>query len=298
MVSYLGMGFYMLKSILFGVKFPIGISIDATYKCNLKCKHCYFLKQGYTNELQTEEMLKRLEEIKKRYPSIIHASWVGGEPLLRKNLLEQGMKLFPFNMVVTNGTIELPNWKNCVFNVSIDGTKEYYEQIRGKGVYDIVKKNIDRSNVKVNISCVLNKKNYLSIEDMLKEWRETKVGGVAFDFYTPIRGIKEDLWLNWEERDNIIKKMFHLKKKYKNFLLNPKPVLDLMLSKNSKDITRNCPLPKAVVCLDPLGKRKLPCVIGEKADCSKCGCIIPFFIESVIKRKQIKSLYSTKKGFT
>jgi sulfatase maturation enzyme AslB (radical SAM superfamily) len=95
------------------------------------------------------------------------------------------MKLFPFNMVVTNGTIELPNWKNCVFNVSIDGTKKYYEQIRGKGLYDIVKKNINRSNVKVNISCVLNKKNYLSIEDMLKEWRETKVGGLPLIFIPP-----------------------------------------------------------------------------------------------------------------
>ena len=34
-------------------------------------------------------------------------------------------------MVVTNGSIELPKWKNCVFNISIDGTKEYYEKIRG-----------------------------------------------------------------------------------------------------------------------------------------------------------------------
>lgn len=298
MASYFQMGFYMLKSMLFGTKYPIGISIDVTYKCNLRCKHCYFLTQNYTDELNDVALLTRLNEIKRKYPTIIHASWVGGEPLLRKSLVEKGMKLFPFNMIVTNGTIELPNWKNCVFNVSVDGTKQYYEQIRGKGFYDLVKKNANRKDIKVNVACVLNKKNYHCIEDMLKEWKETSVGGVVFDFYTPIKTIKEDLWLNWEERDNIIRKLFFLKKKYGNFLLNPKPVLDLMLSKNSKNITKNCLLPKAVVCLDSMGNQKLPCVIGQKADCSKCGCIIPFFVESVIVRKQVKSLYSTKKGFT
>lgn len=71
-----------------------------------------------------------------------------------------------------------------------------------------------------------------------------------------------------------------------------------MKSDNSKKITSNCILPKAAVCLDPIGNRKLPCVIGNKADCKKCGCVVPFQIESVIVKKQIESFLVTKKLFT
>lgn len=298
MANYFKLGYYFFNNVLFGIKFPIGISVDVTNKCNLRCKHCYFFQQKYKKELSDEKLIKRVKEIKIRYSSIIHASWVGGEPLLRKKVIEQGLRLFPLNMVVTNGTIELPKWKNCVFNVSVDGTKKYYEKIRGAKIYDKIKNNTDRPDIHVNIACVLNKKNYYCIEDLLKEWKNTNVGGIIFDFYTPIKGIKEDLWLNWKQRDKIIEKIFKLKKVYGDFLMLPEPVLKLMLSKNSKNITENCLLPKAVICLDPLGNRKLPCVIGNKADCSRCGCCVPFFIESVIIRKQIKSFPITKKGFS
>ena len=292
------LGHYFLKSVLFGTKFPMALSVDVTNKCNLRCKHCYFFQQNHKNELSEEDLLKKVKEIKKEYPSIIHASWVGGEPLLRKNVVEEGMKLFPFNMVVTNGSIELPKWKRCVFNVSVDGTKEYYEEIRGLKIYDKVKKHANRNDIHVNIACVLNKENYYCIEDLLKEWRETKIRGINFDFYTPIRGIDDNLWLSWQERDVIIEKLIKLKKIYGNFILNSKSILKLMRSDSSKKITSNCVVKKAAVCFDPMGKRKLPCVIGDKADCSRCGCIVPFQIESLMVKKQIESFYVTKKLFT
>jgi len=282
----------------YGIKFPIRASIDVTNKCNLRCKHCYFFQQNHDEELSDEDLLNRVKNLKEEYPSIIHASWVGGEPLLRKDVVKEGMESFPFNMVVTNGSIELPQWENCVFNVSVDGTKEYYEKIRGLKIYDKVKKNADRDDVHVNIACVLNRENYHCIHDMLEEWDNTSVRGINFDFYTPINGIDEKLWLNWEERDRILEQLIELKEVYGDFILNSKPVLEMMKSNNSKSITSNCILPKAVVCLDPLGNRKLPCVIGDKADCSRCGCVVPFQIESVIVRKQISSFKVTKTLFT
>jgi len=298
MANYLELGYYALRNLLFGVKFPVGISVDVTCRCNLNCKHCYFSRQHHTKELPGNELLSKIKETKRKYPSILHASWVGGEPLLRKDVVEEGIKLFPLNMVVTNGTMELPKWKNCAFNVSVDGTREYYEKIRGFGIYDKVKGHANRDDVSVNVVCVLNRQNYHCIEDMLKEWEKTRVNGVNFDFYTPIKGIRENLWLNWKERDKIILKLLELRKQYGDFLMNPEPVLEMMLSENSKKITEDCIVPKAVVCLDPMGKRKLPCVIGNKADCSRCGCVIPFFMESVLIRKHIRSFLITKKGFT
>ena len=201
-------------------------------------------------------------------------------------------------MVVTNGSLELPSWNNCVFNISIDGTKEYYEKIRGAGNYDRAKRNANREDIHVNIACVLNNENYYCIDDLIKEWKETKIEGINFDFYTPIAGIEDDLWLDWKKRDEIVLKLIELKKKYGNFLLNSKPILESMLSKNSERITSNCLVPKAVICFDPMGNRKLPCVIGNKADCARCGCIVAFSMDSIFAKKQIASFLVTKKLFS
>ncbi len=296
MNSYIQLSYYFLKGAASGFRFPVGVSFDVTNKCNLRCRHCYFFQQNNQQELSDENFLEKVKEIKQKTPSIIHASWVGGEPLLRKNVVQEGMRLFPFNMVVTNGSLELPNWENCVFNISIDGTKEYYEKIRGVGNYEKAKRNANRDDIHVNIACVLNRENYVCVEDLLEEWKQTKIGGVNFDFYTPIAGIQDDLWLNWEERDAVILKLIKLKKKYGNFLLNSRPILELMLSRNSKN--KRCLVPEAVICLDPMGKRKLPCVIGDKADCSRCGCIVSFSMESIFKKKQVGSFLVTKKLFS
>jgi len=277
------LAYWKFKNMLFGVKFPMGISIDVTNKCNLRCKHCYFFKQNHTKELSETKLLEKLKEIKKENPSIIHASWVGGEPLLRKRILEEGTKLFLINMIVTNGTLELPKLKNCNFYVSVDGTKKYYEKIRGENIYEKVKKNADRDNIPVFIKCVLNKQNYGCAEEMLKEWKKTKVRGITFDFYTPIKGIKEALWLNQKERDKVLDKLLELKKIYGDFISNSEKVLKAMKSENSGKITKNCLLPKATISLDPMGKRKLPCVIGEKADCSRCGCVVPFYLKELLR---------------
>jgi len=271
--------FWQLRNFIFGTKFPMAISIDVTNRCNLRCRHCYFFKQKHSAELSEDALLERIKEVKKQNPGIIHASWVGGEPLLRKRIIEEGAKLFPINMIVTNGTIKLPKIKNCAVYVSIDGTKKYYEEIRG-GNYDKIKENIERADVPVIIKCVINKNNFECIEDMLKEWKETKVRGIAFDFYTPIKGIKEHLWLNFEERDKVIERLLQLKKIYGDFISNSESLLNSMKAENCRKITENCVLPRAVICLDPLGKRKLPCVIGNKADCSKCGCIVPFYLKN------------------
>jgi Fe-coproporphyrin III synthase len=297
-MGYLKLGYYFAKNALFGIKFPIATSIDVTNRCNLRCKHCYFFQQDNKSELSEEALLDRVREIKEQYPSIIHASWVGGEPLLRKEVVEKGMRLFPFNMVVTNGSIELPRWKNCVFNISVDGTKEYHEKIRGAGSYERVKQHANRDDVHVNIACVLSKRNCQCIEQLVEEWKSTKIKGINFDFYTPIEGNEEGLWLSWEERDAVIDRLLALKRKYGTFILNSESILRLMKSENSRKITSNCALPKSVICLDPMGNRKLPCVIGSKADCAKCGCVVPFQIESVIVRKQIESFSVTKNLFT
>ena len=289
--------FYLIKRSFFGVHYPLGISFDITSRCNLHCKHCYFLTQNQKGELSDEQMLSLVQRLQKEYPYVMHAGWVGGEPLLRKELLTECAKLFPLNMIVTNGTIELPYIANGVFNVSVDGTKEYYERIRGTGIYDKVKEHADRKDIRVNVTCVLNSLNKECIEDLLEEWKSTQIQGISFSFYTPQKGARDPLHLNDNQKDLLIDKLIELKKEYNEFILNSRSVLKLMKSKEACGITLRCVAPKALLSIDANGIVKYPCVMGSNVDCSRCGCVVPFEIESVVRRRHFDSMRMVKKFY-
>lgn len=289
---------FLVRRFFLKVGFPLGISVDITNRCNLRCKHCYYFKQNQGGELGDEELLLRIQELKNNYPSVIHAAWLGGEPLLRKELLVQCVKLFPINMIVTNGTMELPVIKNSVFNVSVDGTRKYYESVRGSGVYDKVKYNANRNDIRVNVTCVLNRLNSDCVEEFLNEWKNTHIRGISFSFYTPQRGVDDSLYLDGTQRDRIIERLLDLKRKYGSFIINSRSTLKLMKSKTSLEITTRCMSPGAFLSIDAKGKIKSPCVMGSGADCSRCGCVVPFEMESVLRRKHLDSILTVKKFYS
>jgi len=278
----------IIKLLIKGIPRPVGVSIDITNRCNLKCKHCYFLRQNYQAELDDNAWLNKIKDLKNQYKNLIQASWCGGEPLLRKELIEKGMKFFRYNLIITNGTIPLPNWPNGVFEVSVDGTKKFHEMIRGKS-YDKIKQNIDRKDLHINIACIINKLNYKCIRDMVEEWSKTEVKAIHFGFYSPTKTDSiGNLWTDFELRDKIIEEIRLLKKEYGNFILPTDRVLDLMLAKNCAKVVSNCPFKDFIICLGPDGERKL-CPVGDQAICAKCGHSPPFFMEA-LRSKDLETL--------
>jgi len=257
-------------------------SIDVTYRCNLKCKHCYFLEQGYESELSEDEWIRKFERLKKIGFPFYQCSWVGGEPLMRKSLVEKGMKYFKSNLIATNGTIPLPDWPNVYFWVSVDGTRRYDAEMRGQERYDRIIENTNRPDLRISIAMVVSRFNYECIDELLAEWRDRPIRSILFEFYTPIEGIDDaDLRLDWELRDSIIDHLLELKKKYGDFIENPAHILRMMKSDVAPSITRDCLFAKESFCFGPDGRVKKPCMMGEKADCSRCGCVLPFHIASL-----------------
>src|SRR5205814_1909600 len=68
-------------------------SIDVSKECNLRCRHCYFFEQDYEGELSVEQWIGKLETLKATtsradWP-FFQCTWVGGEPLIRKDLIER-----------------------------------------------------------------------------------------------------------------------------------------------------------------------------------------------------------------
>lgn len=280
------------------VKHPIGISVDLTGRCNLRCRHCYFRHAGPRGDLDSERMLDRIRTLKKKFPSAIHAAWVGGEPLLRTDLLTECTKLFRMNMVVTNGTLPLPELPGTVFNVSVDGTRESHDAIRGAPIYDIVKMNADRGDIRVNINCVVNKENAHCVEPLVEEWSKTRIRGIAFSLYTPQYGVADPLYLDGNERDAVIERLLRMKKEYGDFILNSRLILRLMKSGVSGSVTLRCLSREALVSIDSSGGLKQPCVMGPMADCGRCGCIIPFAFEAVWRRGDFESLRAIRKIYS
>ncbi len=286
---------YMLPKVAFFVRgFPdrAVVSIDVTNKCNIRCKHCYFFAYEQDKELKPEEWLQKLEELKKDGFPFRSATWVGGEPLLRKELIEIGRKYFMFNIVVTNGTHGLPNWPDVMFHISVDGTEAPHDDIRGKGVYKKIQKTIAESPDGLNISlaCCLNQRNLECMEPLLEEWHSNmKVKHILFDFFTPVKGVKHDLFIPFDEQEKIIDRLIELKKtRYGDFIGVSERVLDLMRQgKRQKAIGDNCVFLQKGHSFDPMGNKKAQCMMGADADCDRCGCIVPFYLKQRTERKYI-----------
>lgn len=287
---------------VFGLpKYAIG-SIDVTNRCNLRCEHCYFFAEDHDNEkeLSIEKWVEKLEEMKAAGHPMMLCTWVGGEPMMRKKLIEVGRHYFKNNTIVTNGTVELPDWDNCTWVISIDGTEEAFSRMRAPGIYQKIKRNvIKHPELKIQISCVLTSITAGCIEDLIKEWGPLARGGIIFDFFTPVTNLDEVLWLDWPTRDALIDKILALKKKYPGVINMMDSTLELMKSKNAKRVTDNCEFRLKAFALGPTGEPKGKCMMGDNADCDRCGCVVPFHMATLSSRRlmvkeQFKSWRSKK----
>ncbi len=268
------------------------VSIDITNKCNIRCKHCYFFAYDQDQELKPDEWREKLKQLKSAGFPFWSATWVGGEPLMRPELVEEGRKYFRHNIVVTNGTHPLPHWLGVNYHISVDGTEAYHDDIRGRGVYEKIKKTIADSpeGMHISLACCLNKRNLACMEDLLEEWyRNPKVKHVLLDFFTPIKGVKHDLFIPFEEQDKIIDRIIELKRTvYGDFIGVDERVFQLMRKKERhKAIGDNCVFLKKGFAFDPMGNKKALCMMGADAECDRCGCIVPFFLKQTTERKFI-----------
>lgn len=280
------------QAFFFTMGFPKGsfISVDVTDQCNLRCEHCYFFEQEQEGVLDAAAWEQRILELKKKSRFLHSCTWVGGEPLLKKGIIEHCKKHFLHNLVVTNGTMPLPAWPEVYFHVSIDGNEEAHERMRRqKGLYQLMKKNCSRENLHVTGAMCITSHNVDTIEEVLADWQgTTHLKGFMFDFYTPIQGLPDELWIGWERRDAVLNRLLELKReRYGNFIAMPERVLELMKSEHSRRVTDNCIFEKKGYSLTTRGAVKPKCMLGPKADCDRCGCVVPYYLHYRVEKKTI-----------
>jgi MoaA/NifB/PqqE/SkfB family radical SAM enzyme len=241
--------------------------------------------------MPTGLMLKEIKKYKRKF-GIYSMVWMGGEPLLRKDVLISGVKMFPRNVITTNGTLPLINLKpGTKWVISLDGPEEINDEIRGKGCFKRVVSNLlnlpDNFTGDLQSQCVITKKNEDNIEDLIDFLiRETPIRGLTFTFYVPRKNdTSEFTWQSLKDRDPAVKKAYKLKKQYPKFILNNELAFELLLSQNALSVTNDCPMKKYLLPLY-LGEKgfEIPfCCHGNDVNCDLCGSFGVFHLAAVIK---------------
>lgn len=177
------------------LKFPLMVYLELTKKCNLRCKFCDIWKKNPNTkeELSITELKALFDEAKAKKTQLITLG--GGEPFLRKDISEIIKELSRRELrtsITTNGTLiprkeikELSRTKQLSFNFSIDGpSAEIHDELRRKkGTFNKATNTIRlikqyAPHIKVNISIVLNQRNYNLLPEMLKLCEELDVAAL------------------------------------------------------------------------------------------------------------------------
>lgn len=269
-------------------KSPLYGSADIINVCNLHCEHCYWWLNREENEELSVEQWKAVIDKKFKKNHVFIVTLVGGEPMLRPEVIELFVKEFPKRAcVVTNGTFPIPYLKDIYFYwISIDGTEEIHNKIRGDGawektrknVLDYVEKNGENAWKDIWITMTINSQNYHTIKDVIDDWKDI-TNKIGFQFHTPF--MKGDpLWMPFgDKRTKVIDEIISLKKnELKDYIINPISQLELMKKNWGGTGTTPVDCPTwAIISVDHMGREKHPCCIGStekesmKPICEECG---------------------------
>ncbi|MEM3641269.1 MAG: radical SAM protein [Candidatus Bathyarchaeia archaeon] len=202
---------------------PFEVVWNFTFKCNLKCKHCYENAGGGKRpELTTEEAKQVIEILSKTAGIGLPAlSFSGGEPLARKDFFElaaYAKKHIPYVSIASNGTLLTKDNAKKVkeagidyVEISIDGASpQTHDEFRGilgafersiQGVKNCIDEGID-----VCIATVLHKNNITETERILQLAKDLGVRFMHFN-YVPTGRAKDhmELDLTPDERLYVLK---------------------------------------------------------------------------------------------
>jgi len=179
---------------------PLFFVWDIAASCNLRCPFCGFWKAGQVPaQIKKEPDLRQKIKIIKNIAEsgVWFLSLCGGEPLLCKDLDDVIREAKSSGMIVnvsTNGFLLEEKAESMIrggvdfITISIDGPDaETVDKIRGRdGLFDKIENGIKairnfstRSPVFIEARYLINKQNYLFVEDFAGHFRE-KVDAISF----------------------------------------------------------------------------------------------------------------------
>lgn len=184
------------------------IYYEITSECNLKCAHCSdLLKTSKSKYLPSDKLLEFNNKMVKL--GINSVVVTGGEPSLHRDFYElvESLALNCQVLITSNGTLLdfskisnlLESNPNVTLQLSMDGiSKENFEQVRGKNVYDKVIKLIDflvskNLNSQIGLSMTILEQNKDDVKKIISFAKKNNLKFVHFPALLPV-GVAKRKW--------------------------------------------------------------------------------------------------------
>jgi len=196
---------------------PLKIQLQATERCNMRCITCAVYKNRSPSQLTFNQLCDVLDRLSDH--GVLNVQWSGGEPFARKDFPElvayATEKGFRQN-VYTNATMlteEMTSLSREHFfkmQISLDGTKELFEEITGvklwnkfeKGLQAIISANVPS----IVLATVLQEKNVEHMENVIRYAGQSGAGKLRISMLVPIGRSRS---VSWNEYSVIIDKFRH-----------------------------------------------------------------------------------------
>lgn len=264
--------------------------VNVTNLCNLSCKHCFVFREDNPNQprdkMDDAAMLDQLRFLRDKH-GIKAMLFMGGEPMIRKKLVLEGVRMFERPSIVTNGTYGIPRVPGCLVTVSLDGPEDLNDPIRGQGVFKKVQEAVfardPNDGTIVMLQMSITRENAPGIEEFVQEVKDWPITGIAFTFYVPTRNDTSDqVWSDLSDRDEVVRRVILVKKKYPDRVKSNIGALELMLSDTALKYTgengENCLMKETLPLYMGEGGQfeRTFCCYGNDVDCSRCGAYSVF----------------------
>ena len=285
MKSFFYLPWWFFKARILGSRRPLQTVLFITDECNLACKHCIVYRTENQN-IKTYEQVKDELVYSYRLGSRF-VDFEGGEPTLWRDgdkdlnsLIRLSKEIGFFSATITtNALLPFAGSEADSIWVSLDGLGEYHDDIRGKGVFKRLVKNIEEANhPRVSVNMVINSRNYPSVEETIEFAKSNpNIRSISLNFHNPYPGT-EDLFLDWETRGKVIDLIIE-KKKSGYPIMNS--VSGLKLMKHSK-FKKECWVTNFILAD---GRRLLECAGKTAGICEMCGLSMSGEMRSVFNLK-------------
>lgn|SRR5574344_320148 len=217
------LAWWFVRARFFGRQKPLQTVLFITNACNLSCRHCVIwehkspIMKPYS---QIREELEYSYRLGSRF-----VDFEGGEPTLWHETATQGdltvndlinlAKQIGFYSctITTNAQRPFPHSHADSIWVSLDGVGQFHDDIRGEGAFARLEQNIaSAEHPAISVNMTINTRNYINVEETVRYVASNPhIQQISFSFHTPYAGT-EHLFLNWEQRAEIIDKIIALKR--------------------------------------------------------------------------------------
>jgi len=216
---------------------PYAISWNTTYRCNLRCSHCYLdtnaLTKQSAKELSTQEGLRLIDQMAELNPNLL-LILTGGEPLLRKDIYELASYASQKGMMVvlgTNGNLidddiarKLKESGVTGVGISLDSVEPgRHDQFRGiPDAWDDTLNGIEacrRQGIEFQIQTTVTRENFHEIPDIIEF--SYNLGAKVFNlFFLVCTGKGQELTdITPQQYDQALHHLFDIQKKYQGKMM-------------------------------------------------------------------------------